>query len=208
MAVRTTTLSKLERPDGWAPIRKELGVRAFGVNAWTAREAGAAVIPEHDEQPSGHEELYLVVAGHATFTVDGEEIDGPPGTLVFVPDPASKRGAVATEPATTVMTIGARQGHAYQPRAWETNIDVFPLFDAGKFAEAKQLLVGALGKYEDQGTLLFNLACAEAQLGNTDAAFDHLRAALEHRPGLAAGAREDADLAPLRDDPRFNQIVG
>ena len=75
MAVRTTTLSKLERPDGWAPIRKELGVRAFGVNAWTAREAGAAVIPEHDEQPSGHEELYLVVAG-------GQEISAEPGYSV------------------------------------------------------------------------------------------------------------------------------
>jgi hypothetical protein len=201
-------LGELERSDGWAPIRKELGVQAFGVNAWTAHEAGATVIPEHDEQPSGHEELYLVVAGHATFTVDGEEIDAPPGTLVFVPDAASKRGAVATEPATTVMTIGARPGDAYQPRAWETNVDVFPMFDAGQFAEAKQLLLDALPQYEDRGTLLYNLACAEAQLGNPDAAFDHLRAALDHRPDLARGAASDHDLESLRDDPRFGHLVG
>jgi tetratricopeptide (TPR) repeat protein len=203
----TATIDDLERSDGWSPIRKQFEIQAFGVNAWTAREPGAAVIPEHDEAPSGHEELYLVVTGHAKFTVDGEEVDAPTGTLVFVRDPAVKRGAVTTEPDTTVLTVGARPGHAYAPRAWETNVDVFPLFEAGKFEQAKRLLVDALGRYEDQGTLLYNLACAEARLGNSEAAFDHLRAALAHRPDLAAGARNDEDLASLRDDSRFNQIV-
>src|SRR5262249_24688239 len=83
----TATIAELERPDGWSPIRKRLGIQAFGVNARTAREAGGRVIPEHDEAPSGHEELYVVVSGRATFTVGGEEIDAPGGTLVFVPDP-------------------------------------------------------------------------------------------------------------------------
>jgi tetratricopeptide (TPR) repeat protein len=158
--------------------------------------------------PSGHEELYLVVAGRATFTVDGDEVDAPTGALVFVRDPAAKRGAVAAEPGTTALVIGARAGAAYRPRAWETNVEVFPMFDAGQFAEAKQLLLDALPQYEDQGTLLYNLGCAEAQLGNPDAAFDHLRAALDHQPELAEGARTDHDLESLRDDPRFGQIVG
>src|SRR5205814_8947924 len=137
--------------------------------------AGAAVISEHDETPSGHEELYLVLEGHATFTVAGEEIDAPAGTLVFVRDPAAKRGAVAREAGTTVLTVGARPGAAYRPRARETNVDVFPMFDEGRFAEAKELLLDSLGRYEDQGTLLYNLACAEAQLGNPEAALDHLK---------------------------------
>jgi hypothetical protein len=204
---QTARIEELEREDGWSPIRRQFEIQAFGVNAWTGREPGATVIPEHDEAPSGHEELYLVVTGHATFKVDGEEVDAPSGTLVFVRDPAVKRAAVTTESDTTVLTVGARPGHAYAPRAWETNVDVFPLFEAGKFEEAKRLLVDALGHCEDQGTLLYNLACAEARLGNADAAFDHLRVAIEHRPDLAAGAVSDDDLASLRDDPRFNQIV-
>jgi tetratricopeptide (TPR) repeat protein len=204
----TATLDQLARDDGWSPIRKQLGIQAFGVNAWTAKGVGDQLISEHDEVPSGHEELYLVVAGRATFTVDGDELDAPTGALVFVRDPAARRGAVAAEPGTTALVIGARAGAAYRPRAWETNVEVFPMFDAGQFAEAKQLLLDGLPQYEDQGTLLYNLACAEAQLGNPDAAFDHLRAALDHRPELAESARADHDLESLHDDTRFRQIVG
>src|SRR5262245_43856946 len=98
----TATIAGLALPDGWSPIRRKLGIEAFGVNAWPTAEAGASVIQEHDED-SGHEELYVVVSGRATFTVDGDEIDGPAGTLVFVRNPKSKRGAVAAEPGTTVL---------------------------------------------------------------------------------------------------------
>jgi hypothetical protein len=204
----TRTVADLERPDGWSPIRRDLGVQSFGINAWTTHEAGATIITEHDEVPSGHEELYLVLTGRATLTVDGDEIDAGPGTIVFVRDPAAKRGAVAVKADTTVLTVGARPGEAYRPRAWETNIDVFPMFAEGRFQEAKDLIIASLSHYEDQGALLYNLACAEARLGNPDAAFDHLRAALEQRPDLAAGAADDEDLASLHDDPRFNQLIG
>ncbi len=115
----TARIADLERPDGWSPIRRILGVSAFGINAWTTHEAGAAIIPEHDERPSGHEELYVVVAGRATFTVGGEEIDAPVGTIVFVRDPEAKRGAVAAEADSTVLAVGAQPGKAYVPRSWE-----------------------------------------------------------------------------------------
>ena len=55
----------------WKPVRKPLGVTAFGINAYTAAAPGDEVVEDHTEEPSGHEELYLVVHGHATFTVDG-----------------------------------------------------------------------------------------------------------------------------------------
>jgi tetratricopeptide (TPR) repeat protein len=199
----TTQIVELERPDGWSPIRLRLGVQAFGINAWTAHEPEAEVISEHDELPSGHEELYVVVAGRATFTVSGEEIDAPSGTIVFVRDPAAKRGAIAAEPGTTVLAVGGRPGEAYRPRSWETNVDVLPLFDSGRHEEAKRVLIDALDRYEDRGTILYNLACAEAQLGETDAALEHLAAAVQERPDLAEGARDDDDLASIRDDPRF-----
>ena len=196
-------IAGLERPDGWSPIRRALGVAAFGVNAWTAKEPGVTIIAEHDEVPSGHEELYLVVAGRATFTVDGDELDAPSGTIVFVRDPAAKRGAVAAEAGTTVLVVGGRAGEAYRPRSWETNADVLPLFEAGRHDEVKRILLDALDRYDDRGALLYNLACAEAQLGETDSALDHLAAAVKERPDLAAGARDDADLDPIRGDPRF-----
>jgi quercetin dioxygenase-like cupin family protein len=185
----TATIAGLALPDGWSPIRRTLGIEAFGVNAWTAAEAGAVVIQEHDES-SGHEELYVVVSGHATFTVDGDELDAPAGTLVFVRDPKAKRGAVTTEPGTTVLAIGAKPGEPFHPMPWEEN-------------EAKERLVEALERHEADGGLLYNLACAEARLGETDAALEHLAAAVEQRPDLREPAREDEDIAAIRDDPRF-----
>src|SRR4051812_105933 len=79
----------------WHPLRRELGITAFGVNGFSATAAGDRVVEDHDELGGGaghHEELYVVVAGRAAFTIDGEEIDAPAGTLVHVPDPASRRG--------------------------------------------------------------------------------------------------------------------
>jgi hypothetical protein len=79
----------------WKPVRKALGVSAFGINAYTAANAGDKVIEDHTEQQLGHGEIYFVVSGHATFTVDGERIDAPAGTLVYLDDPAQRRAAVA-----------------------------------------------------------------------------------------------------------------
>src|SRR5215208_1723371 len=97
----------------WHPVRRELGVTAFGVNGFSAEAAGDRVIEEHDELGGGaghHEELYVVLSGRAAFTVDGEELDAPAGTLVHVPDPASRRGALAAEPNTVVLVVGAPPG--------------------------------------------------------------------------------------------------
>lgn len=114
---------------------------------------------------------------------------------------------MAREPETTVVTVGATPGEAYRPRAWETNEEVFALLDSGEHARAKRVLLEALDRYEDRGSLLFNLACAEAQLGETDAALEHLRGAIHELPSLADYAREDDELAPIRDDPRFADAV-
>jgi len=69
------------------------------------------------------------------------------------------------------------------------------------------MLNEALGRYDDREALLYNLACAEARLGEIDPALEHLATALAGRPDLADLARGDDDLAPLREDPRFAAIV-
>ena len=51
---------------------------------------------DEENQTNGHQELFAVMTGHAVFMVDGEEIDAPAGTIVFVRDPALLRAARAT----------------------------------------------------------------------------------------------------------------
>jgi len=203
----TARLSELTGERGWAAIRRELGVGAFGINAWTAREAGEAVIVAHDEKPSGHEELYVVIAGQATFTVGAERMTAPTGTIVFVRDPGLRREALADEPGTTVLAVGGKVDAAYRPRAWEVNADVLPLFDGGEYAKARVLLTAALDAYDEQAVLHYNLACACAQLGETDAALQHLATAIRERPSLIADAHIDDDLEPIRGDPRFDALI-
>ena len=119
-----TTLDELAMPAipgqaRWHTVRRTLGVSAFGVNAWTATEDGGQIIGEHEEASGeAHEELYIVVTGHATFTLDGEEVAAPAGTLVHVADPAVKRGAVGEE-GTTIIVVGAKPGEAFTPSTWE-----------------------------------------------------------------------------------------
>ena len=95
----------------WLPVRHRLGIAAFGVNAWVAREAGDFVIEEHTEDE--HEELYVVLSGRATFTVGGETVDAPAGTLVHLPDPSIQRKAIGEEAGTTVLAIGATRGRPF-----------------------------------------------------------------------------------------------
>jgi hypothetical protein len=106
----------------WLAMRHALGVGAFGLNAYRAPEAGVEVIERHDERDDdggGQQELYVVLTGRATFTVGEETIPAPAGTFVFIEDPALQRVAVADEPGTTIMAVGARQGVAFAPSEWE-----------------------------------------------------------------------------------------
>ena len=96
---------------GYRLVRRELGISSFGINGFTA-DAGAQLIEEHDELGSNarHEEVYVVLGGRARFTVDGEEHEATAGTFVFLPDPASRRTAVALEDGTSAIAIGGRRG--------------------------------------------------------------------------------------------------
>jgi tetratricopeptide (TPR) repeat protein len=200
---RVSRLDEIEALNGWLPLRRRLEISAFGVNAWRPQDDGRTLIGEHDEATTGHEELYVVIEGHATFTVDGDEIDAPVGTLVFVRDPALKRAAVAREPQTMILTAGGKPGEAYAPLAWEENAEILPLFASGEYAEAKARLEQALERHPDAGGLLYNLACAESRLGETDAALAHLERAIEIWPGFREASAGDPDFKGIRDDPRF-----
>ena len=103
----------------WKPIRRTLGIEAFGMNAYTAENAGEDVVERHSEESLRHEEVYVVLSGRANFELDGEALDAPAGTIVFLRDPTVRRYATAAEPHTTVLAVGGRPGEAYTPSAWE-----------------------------------------------------------------------------------------
>ena len=81
----------------WKPIRRTLGIEAFGMNAYTAEHARDDVVERHSEERLRHEEVYIVLAGRATFELDGETLDAPAGTIVFLHDPTVRRYATAAE---------------------------------------------------------------------------------------------------------------
>jgi hypothetical protein len=104
----------------WKPIRRYFDIGSFGTNLARATKAGDILTHDHDETGARHEELFLIVSGRATFRVDGEELDAPAGTFIWVPDPATVRGAVAQEAGTAMLVVGAEPGAAFTPSEWDT----------------------------------------------------------------------------------------
>ena len=168
MGARAVHLDDIERVPGpdtltWLPVRATLGIRAFGCNAYVAGKVGEDVVEPHTEEgPSGgHEELYFVARGRAKFTVDGERIDAPAGTYVFIPDPGSHRHAIAAEEGTTVLSFGGPP--AFEPSAWEWAFRAAPLVDSDP-ARAREILEEGLRVHPDSASLK---ALHEAQVGWT-----------------------------------------
>lgn len=200
-----------EQHDGrapWRPIRHHFGITGFGVNAWTARQAGDRVINEHDEsEPDANEELYLVLHGRATFELDGTRVPAPAGTLVFAP-PGVTRTAVAEEPETTIIALGGTPGKAYEPDGWEVWGPLDPLYKEGRYAEAADRGRALVEAYPQYATVLYNLACCESRAGRTTDAVDHLGRAIAVSERARAFAREDPDFDPIRDEPAFRKLIG
>ncbi len=183
----------------WRPVRRRLGITAFGINAYTG-EPGENVVEKHDEERLGHEELYVVISGRARFELDGESVDAPAGTLVFLSEPAVRRHAVAEEPGTTVLAIGGKPG-AHETSAWEHFFAAYSHAERGDFDRAIADMNEGLAERPDSPPLHYHLACIESRAGRLDDARLHLERALELDPGLRKWADEDEDLAPLRSPP-------
>jgi tetratricopeptide (TPR) repeat protein len=191
----------------WRPVRHHFGITAFGVNAWTARDAGDRIINEHDESDESNEELYVVLRGRATFELDGERVDAPTGTLVFA-RPGVKRTAFAEEAETSILALGGRPGKAYEPDGWELWAPLRPLYEAGEYAEVADRLRGLVEAHPQYAELFYNLACCESLAGRTTDAVDHLRRAIEMSERFRAYAKDDSDFDPIRDEPAFKELIG
>lgn len=195
---------------GRVALRRELEIGSFGVNAYYQAQQGAPVIGEHDEVgpgSSGHEELYVVVEGACTFSVDGEEVSARRGTAVFVRNPAAKRGARATEDGTIVLAVGGTPGKAWSPSPFESMSGFFGLYREKDYEGALAILREALDAHPGNALVLYNIACMESCLGHTDAVWEPLNEALGASPAYKELAAKDEDLESLRSDPRFEALV-
>ncbi|MGZ4395340.1 MAG: hypothetical protein ACXVZ2_08275, partial [Gaiellaceae bacterium] len=144
---KVTRLEDLEQRGRFIPVREELGIHSFGINAIKADEDGL-LINEHDEA-GGQEEVYVVLDGNATFEVDGETFEAPAGTFISV-RPESKRKATGN---ATVLALGGTEGEAYQAmdwgEAWALHSESMAAYGEERYADALDAVRRALEKFPD-----------------------------------------------------------
>jgi tetratricopeptide (TPR) repeat protein len=143
------------------------------------------------------------VRGRARFTLDGEEVDAPAGTIVFIRDHEVRRGAVAEDEGTVVFAVGGFPGKAFEVSAWESFFAAIPATNAERWDEAIAIHEQALREKPGHPAVLFNLARVEARAGRRLDALTHLQDAVRRDTTLRERALRTSDFAALRREPAF-----
>ena len=151
----------------WRPVRRRFGISAFGSNAYSAEKAGQRVIEEHFER-DGHEEMYVVLRGRATFTLGDDELDAGPGHARL--RPARARGAARSRRRTTrscspsarspASSSSRRRGRTSSPRTRTPS--------RASSTAARELVQEAIERSPDAWQGYYNSACIEARFGDPD----------------------------------------
>ncbi|WP_224335980.1 cupin domain-containing protein [Haloprofundus halobius] len=89
------------KADGMYFLRDALDADNLGVTVLDC-EAGWSGM-EHDHGDEGHEEIYLLVDGAATVTVDGDDVSLESGDAVRVPSDATRQISVGDKDSTLVL---------------------------------------------------------------------------------------------------------
>ncbi len=209
--VHVDDLPELKMGSGslFRPVRRKLALTGVSAHAYTGIEAGDEVIEPHDElspNAGGHEELYVVMTGHATFVVAGEEIDAPAGTMLRV-DVGQQREARAAEAGTTVLVVGGEPGSALPPSPFEYWYAAEPEYLAGDYERGIEILSEGLHDHPLSSGLNYQLACYNALAGRGDEAIRRLRVALAGDDDRIAGwAGEDEDFDSIRNREDFPNL--
>jgi hypothetical protein len=184
----------------WRPLRQALGTRIVGIAAFTAERAGQEVVEGHTEDDGGRgqEEIYLVVRGRATFTLDADTVDAPAGSFVAVHDPAVFRRAVAAEPGTAVVALGGPS--TFEPSASEWIERARPLLRSDP-RRARELLDELGRERPDSLGVQIGEALWAASRGERERARELLASVLSANPELGTAIGQDPDLGPLIEQP-------
>ena len=97
--------------DRFQRLRAPLGVSSFGINLIVLEAGQRGRVHRHEAQ----EEVYLVLAGTGTMTIDGEVVDLKPGRYVFVAA-ASVRKPVAGPSGLSWVVVGAPPQDGWEPQ--------------------------------------------------------------------------------------------
>lgn len=154
MSWQTASIAAITDESGVAQIRRHFDIGAFGVHAWTAREAC-----------NGHPRAHTA--------------------------------------GTTILATGATRCEPYRAAGWEIGAPALPLFAAADYAGAKEILVRGLEEFPESPMMLYNLACADARLGEREPAIEHPAAAAELDVRFKEYARKGEDLDSIRNAPGF-----
>jgi hypothetical protein len=183
----------------WHPLREALGTRIVGMSAFSAARVGQEVVEGHTEAEGGrgHEEVYVVLRGRASFRLDDRDLDAPAGTFVLVSDPSVYRRAVAAEPDTAVLALGGPP--TFQPSASEWIERARPHL-RGDPAQARRILDELRAARPDSAGVRIGEALFAVAQGNLAAAREELAGVLAEEPNLRSALAKDPDLGPLLSD--------
>jgi hypothetical protein len=92
----------------------------------------------------------------------------------------------------------------YAPELWDP---VRPIYAAGNYADAAEQGRRLIEERPDQAFLYYNTACCESLAGQTSAALEHLREAIDMWIGCREMAKHDTDFDPIRDEGAFQALV-
>jgi len=102
-----------------------------------------------------------------------------------------------------VLAVGGEPGRAFEVSPWEHTFSALPLLRAERWQEGIAVLEDGLRDNPKNPSLLYNLACAEAQAGRVVEALTHLQEAVRRDPAYRENARKDKDFDPIRREPDF-----
>jgi quercetin dioxygenase-like cupin family protein len=185
----------------WRPVRRRFGISAFGTNVYSG-DKGRRVIEEHRER-DGHEEMYVVLRGSATFTLGEDQVAAPAGTLVFV-RPGTLRTAFADADGTAILAVGAKPGIVFEPSPWEDVFAAYSYAENGDLDRGRTIVQEAIAKLPDAWQGYYNAACMEARFGDADEAIPLLARSFElggDEPKKIAA--NDSDFDSIRDRADF-----
>lgn len=115
-----------DRGERFVPLRRELGVTAFGLNQMVLEPGQRGRIHRHTRQ----EEVYLVLEGTLTLYVEGEAHDLEPGELVRVGPEVRRQLVNRHRTRVVLLALGganeheARDGEAFP--SWEATESARP----------------------------------------------------------------------------------
>jgi mannose-6-phosphate isomerase-like protein (cupin superfamily) len=112
-----TSVTSLQRDTGerFVPLRRELGVSAFGINQIVLQPGQRMRIHRHANQ----EEVYVVLAGTLTLMVEGEAAEHGPDQLIRVaPDVRRQLVNRGQEPVVLIALGGAAEHQSRDAEAF------------------------------------------------------------------------------------------